>query len=160
MNCVYGKVFRKKLNDNSVEVFNYDPSKDDYYCMVKKHRENGYYQVILSSKMMINILKEYFYNRNCKILYIEWLEEDDELNREINKFLEKINDDRDCFEWLIDKINYLLEEGSIDIKKIGFSFREEKTVSISILVNGVIGITDSEYSSEIIKLKTFIEERI
>ena len=41
MNYIYGKVFRKKLNDNSVEVFNYNPSEDDYYYMIKKYRENG-----------------------------------------------------------------------------------------------------------------------
>lgn len=155
-----GKVFKKKNDEKlDIKIIEYDSSQDDYYSLIKKYREQGYSQVIVSSKLMVNILSEYFLIRKCKIIDIEMLEEDDVLDENIKNILTKVNGDRAYFSVLLDEIYYLVEENSIDLKKIEFSWRENgETTSVFILLNGIIGISDNKYVDEIEHLQKFISE--
>ena len=85
MDEISGKLFKK---DNVVSVIKYD-NTSDYYKFVKEYSDNGYFQVVLTSPIMISLLKTYFVRRKYSISKIELIEEDYELGSEINKKLHK-----------------------------------------------------------------------
>lgn len=162
MNYKYGKVFKKNTNDQIViEIVDYDPSVDDYYSMIMCYRKSGYSQVIITSEAMVALLKEYFYVKKCKITGIELMEEDGYLKKEIQSILQQLKEDRGYFNVLLEKIVYLVDENSIDLRKIEFTWRvQNRTISFFIQVNGVLGISNFEYSSEVENFARLILESV
>lgn len=156
----YAKIFKRISADKAKLVkVDYSPSQDDYYSFVKKHFDEGLRQVIITSEAMIEIAKEYFINRNFKISRIEFMIDDECLSDEIRNILEKLNNDRAYLGHLVDRLRFLIEESSIDIKKIELKGKAENNTSVSLFfqVNGVFGITDSSFEIESLKLIEKIE---
>ncbi len=128
----------------------YSLENDDYYKVVKESCQNGYRQVIITSKMMTSILKDYFYNRKFVITQIEFMVDDSSLNHEISRILENIRSDRAYFGELINKIDFLSDESAIDIKKIELAGKgyDNRSMKILVQVNGVYGVTDKCFEAE------------
>ena len=151
----YAKIF-KKISENGIEIvkFDYSPSQDEYYSFIKKHFDDGFRQVIITSEIMIEIAKDYFLYRSFKISNIEFMIEDRHLADEIRIILDKLSTDRAYLAQLTDRLRFLIEESSIDIKKIELKGKTETNtaVSLGIQVNGVFGITDSCFEMEGLKL--------
>lgn len=147
----YAKIF-KNVSDVGTKLVNFDysPAQDEYYTFVKKHCDEGFRQIIITSEIMIELVKHYFINRNFRISNIEFMIDDDSLTSEIRTIIEKLNIDRAYLGQLIDKLKFLIEESSIDLKKIEMKGKTENSASISMFlqVNGVFGVTDNCYEEE------------
>ena len=145
----YAKLFIDK-NENKMVKIMYSPSQDEYYKIVKEGCTKGYKQIILTSNIMATILKDYFYKCHVEILNIEFMEEDESLKQEINSILTNISEDRAHFAELINTINFLSKESSIDIKKIEMKYKniENKSIRISIQVNGIYSVNEKYFEDE------------
>lgn len=150
MKYKHGKIF-KKASPKIVELaaFDYVPSTDEYYTFVRKQREAGYRQVIITSEMMIKLMKKYFLERKFRIASVEFMIEDGALENQVHDILKKLNGDRGYFNLLIDKLTFLVEETSIDIKKVEFKRREDNhSLSLHIQVNGIFGVNEADFDDE------------
>lgn len=152
-----GKFYLKNDNITPIE---YDKEMD-YYKFVKKYNNLGYYQVILPSDVMIEILKYYFCDRKFKIVSVELLEEDDDLSSEINFLIDQIGNDRDFFVDLVERLNFLKSNSSVEIKKIELSsYKNNESTLLYFQVNGVFGIDNDSYEKEIQYLSEIVERNI
>ena len=158
-----GKAFEKRESDRKMITFlSYDPSKEhDYYSFVRNKRELNYHQVIITSKMMIDILDYYFLERHASISSIELMESDDHLEQEIQKILLKIDGDRAYYSKLITLLNFIKEESSIDLKKINVKNKSnDDQFRLYVQVNGLIGIDQVVYNRESGKIAHILERYI
>ena len=69
---------------------------------------------------MIKLMKKYFLERKFRIASVEFMIEDGALENQVHDILKKLNGDRGYFNLLSDKLTFLVEETSIDIKKVEF----------------------------------------
>lgn len=157
----YAKLFLDKSNNKILQI-KYSPDKDDYYTLVREHHKNGYTQIIITSKIMTSIIEDYFYNKSFRISSIEFMEEDDNLKRDIEIILDKLKEDRAYFGKLLNKIKFLSEDTAIDIKKIELRGKnnKEQCVSIFVQVNGVIGINEKCFNEELEMISKIIERHL
>lgn len=155
----HGKVFKKiSLNESKLDIIDYTPSSDEYYSFVRKQKDAGFKQIIITSEMMIEVLNEYFLKRNFRISSIDFMIEDLSLEAEVARILEMIRDDRGYYNVLMDKLTFLLEETSIDIKKIELKWREKNhAMTLYIQVNGIFGISEGDFEKESKNLIKVIE---
>lgn len=113
----------------------------DYYAFLKKCHDNGFRQIIITSELMIQLMF-YFVLKNKFLIYgISFMEEDEVLREEIEILLGKLAEDRGYFIELIEKIKFLSEESSIDIKRIYLKKRNEndEAEAFFLQANGLIG---------------------
>lgn len=145
-------------DNNTLKSFEYSIG-GDYYSFVKDICLKGYKQVIITSDLMIPVLKEYFLVKKFKINDLQFMIEDTQLQQEIKHLLDKISIDRAYFNELLDKVTFLSEESTIDIRKIELSGRYPtgKAVRISLQVNGIIGISEGALDTELPELLMLIE---
>ena len=61
-------------------------------------------QVIITSEIMLEILKKYFIDYNFDLVELSFVEEDSELDDEIKEILAKIEKNRACFIKLLEKL--------------------------------------------------------
>lgn len=116
-----------------------------YFEFVKSQYDKGFMQVIVTSKMMLDILNYYFY-KNYRINEIEFGEDDEELDDEVKKLLTKIDGDRAYFNQLLKKLECIGQESSIDIAKIKMtSLKKVDNIyfSFTLRVNGILSINYS-----------------
>lgn len=160
MRYKFGKIFiNNNINTKLFEVIEYDPSID-YYTYIKNYRDEGYDQVIITSELMIDTLKVYFYDKKCTITHVELLEHDTQMENEIEEILNQLRIDRGYFNLLLEKLKCLIEKNSIDIRKIELQWREDGfTTALFMQVNGLLGITDEKYDSEKDKVLDIIKSK-
>lgn len=150
-----GKFF---LKDNRISTVFYD-SKVDYYKFVQEYSKKGFFQVVLTSTIMLDLLKKYFLERKFEIVNIEFMEADNELNDEITTLLSEINSDRENFLLLFEKLRFLNESTSVEIKKVEVkSYKDGKGCYLYLQVNGVFGIDSINYDAEENYIKNIVEE--
>lgn len=150
-----GKFF---LKNNCISAVSYD-SKIDYYKFVQEHSKEGFFQVVLTSTIMLEILKKYFLERKFEIVNIEFMEEDNELSDEITTLLNEINNDRENFLFLFEKLRFLNESTSVEIKKVEVkSYKEDRGCYLYLQVNGVFGIDSMNYDAEENYIKNIVKE--
>lgn len=131
----------------------------DYYKFIKKYSEQGYYQVILSSMIMIDLLQHYFIDRKFEINSITFMEEDNEIEEEIEILLEKIKENRERFYYLVEKLKFLNEDSSIDVKRIELShFDKSGSTNLYLQANGLYGINENKYEEEEKYIKDIVEK--
>lgn len=152
------KLFRFNTNKiTNIEIPEYHYEDEDYYLFVKKNSDNGRIQVIVSSDLMIHLLKYYFYDRCGTILSINLVEEDDDFHLAINEALELIKDNRDAFSLLLDRLYFLRNENSIDIQDFLVRIPSEpEPIFVTIQSNGVIHIEANSSSNEANNLKEIV----
>lgn len=129
----------------------------EYYCLLKKYREEGFRQVIITSEIMIKIIEYFVLNKKYKNYKIDLMESDKDLNKKINSIIERVNEEQVYFSELIKLLNFISEKSSIEINRIYFKGRDEdgEVVNFFIQSNGIIGINDEKFhfiSDEILKL--------
>lgn len=157
----YAKLFLEVVSENITYV-PYSPGGEEYYRIVKQERSKGCRQIIVTSDMMISILEKYFYERHFEVVSIEFMEQDDYVNEDIDKILENLKEDRAYLGVLIKKINFLAEESAIDIRRIEMKGRNKlnKAIQIGLQVNGVYSITDQLFKEESEILVEIIKEEL
>lgn len=143
------KIFLDKSNEiKKIEYTSND--QKNYFEFVKSCYEKGFKQVIITSKMMLNILEEFFYKK-YRINEINFCEDDDELNEELKRLMDKIEIDRAYFKLLLDKLECLGQDSSIDIESIKMSDSNKnngKYFTFSIRVNGIMTLSSNNENDE------------
>ncbi|MEQ7258908.1 hypothetical protein ABQD63_04245 [Lactococcus garvieae] len=140
------------------------PRKKEYYTFVQEHIVKGYRQIIIPSDILVELLKYIFLNRDkSSIIAIEFLEEDEEFQKEINALIKKVNnEDRGYLVSLLDKIDYVAQEQTAEIKKIRYKYRiDSELIDISISINGLVNYRNSTVvTKELKKVSQFILDRM
>lgn len=150
-----GKFF---LKDNHIKAIPYS-NQCDYYKFVQEYSRNGYFQVVMTSSIMLEILKKYFIERKFNIVNVEFMEEDRDLIEDISAILKEIRSDRGNFLTLVEKLKFLNESTSVEIKKIELSnYREKIGTYLYLQVNGIYGIDSNNYDIEENYIKSIVEE--
>ncbi len=151
-----------KADDNATHVYciPYDDN-DDYYDFLRKCREKGYRQIIVTAEIMINIIKYACLDKNCRINKIEFIEEDDALDYEVNVILQAMAQNPAYLNELIEKIRFLEEKSSIDLKRIYVrSLCKEGGASFFVQANGIIGISQGAYDSMSKEISSIVERSL
>lgn len=151
-----------KADDNAMHVYciPYDDN-DDYYDFLRKYREKGYKQIIVTAEIMIDIIKYACLNKNCRINKIEFIEEDDALDYEVNVILQLMAQNPAYLNELIEKIKFLEEKSSIDLKRIYVrSLHEEGGASFFVQANGIIGISQGAYDCMSKEISSIVERSL
>lgn len=153
MDALYGKLFQN-IKEHCINSLPYN-IKQDYYSYVEGNVNNGFRQVIITSEIMLAIIEHFLVNHKSKLVNIEFLVEDDELNEEINVFLKKMESNGAVWATLKERLNFVSYNDSIDIKKIELKCLEEYGFMISIQVNGIFWTSRDKFedvSQEIIEI--------
>jgi hypothetical protein len=151
-----GKLFYG-IEKKQVSVVEYDSSSGDYYALILEAQKKGCRQVILTSDIMIKIAEAFLTTESATITDIAFFVEDDNLQKEIAKLIELMRQNSAYWGALKDKLKFLSEDDSIDIKKISLQGKNDGGFLISLFVNGVISISESAYSSLSEKLSEFLK---
>ncbi|WP_270749686.1 hypothetical protein [Fusobacterium hominis] len=151
----------KEKNIVAIPYLQEDQKK--YFRFVKEQYEKGSRQIIITSKIMLKVLEEYFLNKKFRIVEIKFAEEDLELNQEIEKYLEEVEKDRGCFFKLLNKLEVIANNSSIDIEKIELVSSKrinEAYTSFSLKVNGIVIIDGNTIENDINSIIKNIKENI
>ena len=140
------------------------PKEKEYYTFVQEYIAKGYKQIIVPSDILVELLKYIFLSRDkSNIIAIEFLEEDEDFQEEINALIHKVNnEDRGYFVSLLDKIDYVAQEQTAEIKKIRFKYRiDSELIDISISINGLLNYRNSTIvTNELKEISQFILDRV
>lgn len=152
MKYVNKKLFYKTVNSKRVfSLFNYDDS--GYYELLEKKKKQGYVQLILNSKFMIDFIK-CFNTENFWVYEIKLIQDDTDYATDLNKLLKSIKREKNklILSQVIKHLDILYSTNSIEIEKISLSNNNNKDMSI--YSNGVFKLSqnDSEnFSNNIIE---------
>lgn len=121
----------------------------EYYFLLKKYREKGFRQIIITSEIMIKLIEYFVLNKKYKNCEIELMESDEDLSQKINSIIEKVDEEQIYFSELIKILNFISEKSSIEIKKICFKGRDTsdgKAIRFYVKSNGIIGVNEEKLS--------------
>ena len=152
-----GKLFFDISND-AVKVIDYDLSQE-YYSLIKKAQENNFRQVIITSDIMIGLAEYLLTSQNSTITSISFFVDDEELQQEIDRTIKSLQNNLAYWGALKTKLDFLSKYDSIDIKEMDFNNREQRYLA-KIFVNGIICISESNYSNLASKIATFVERSL
>ncbi|WP_282799283.1 hypothetical protein ABVR74_02880 [Lactococcus lactis subsp. lactis] len=160
MGIVQAKLFLNKEKLVAIEI----PEEKKYYSFIQEYIQKGYRQIIIPSDILVELLKYIFLKKeNSKIIDIEFLEEDEKFQEEIDNLIHKTNnEDRGYFVSLLDHINYVAQDKTVEIKKVRFKYRVDgKLIDISISINGLLNYkNNTNVSNEIKNISQFILDRM
>ena len=117
------KLFWKVGDVNKHVVCQKYSDDEEYYSFLKKQYDIGYRQIIISSEVMIQLIKEFVMNFGLRVYRIEFMEADSSLTNEIEVLLDHMKEYPILFVTLLEKLNFLAETTSIDIGRIYTSGR-------------------------------------
>ena len=113
------KLFWKKDDpEKKIESIPYSET-EDYYKFLKRNHNAGYQQIIISSEMMIQLLKMLVID-GYTIVNIEFAEQDTEFEENIRRLLSRMKDNPAIFVQLYEQVECLAERSSIEIQLIYF----------------------------------------
>lgn len=121
---------------------------EEYYSFLKKQFDAGYRQIIVSSEVMIELIKDCVLEQDLKVYRIEFAEDDSALSNDIDNLVNAITVRPILFNTLIEKLRFLAETSSIDISRIYISGRSKEGIAIDLYIqsNGIVAISnDADY---------------
>lgn len=151
------KLFWKMKSDSRhIYCVPYDDNAE-YYTFLRNCRDEGYRQVIITSEIMIEIIRQACLEKGYRVYKIEFVEEDLDLENEINVILRAMEKNPAYLSELLEKLKFLSEKSSIDLKRIYIKSLYTGDVYDDYFVqsNGIVGINKESFtkiSTEIIAL--------
>lgn len=137
------KLFWKTGNSQkAIECIPYYDDQD-YYSFVKSNYEQGYRQIIISSEIMVELIKEFVLS-GYTVAEIQFAEEDTDFEGDIQDILSQMHTNMAFFVQLIDRLNFLSVNSSIEIQRIKLVGRLSDGIASRLFIqsNGIIGIND------------------
>lgn len=132
-----------KSGNTGIEAIKIDGT--DYYSFVRAKINEGHNQIIISSSIMLQVLRKMFVEKKAKIVSIDFIEDDSDYLKQMNNLIASVNKDRDYFYDLMEELSFLAEQESVEIKNIRIKYRKnEKPIDLSLSVNGLIKAGDNE----------------
>lgn len=143
-----------------IHCVSYDDNVE-YYTFLRKCRNEGYKQVIITTEIMVQIIRYACLEKSQIVYKIEFVEEDSELESEINAILQTMAKKPAYLTILLDKLNFLSESSSIDIKRIYVKgmYENKDTVVDNYFIqsNGIIGVNEESFSKVSTELSALVE---
>ena len=153
------KLFWKTYLDvRHIECIPYDDTVE-YYTFLRDCRSKGYKQVVITSEIMIEIIRQECLKNGHIVSKIEFVEDDLDLSEEIDWILSKMVKNSGYLTELIDKLKFLAEKSSIDIKRIYIKsqYTESGTADYFIQTNGIIGVNKESIEKISQEMSTLVE---
>ena len=151
----YGKLF-KCSSTNRICYFSYD-AKENYYTFIQGMLQQGYHQCIVTSDIMIKIIEHYILSGSVEVTSIEFMIEDDELEGDITSILQLMKKNSGYWEILKQKLSFLSENDSIEMKKVSFRKTVENGSLFSIQVNGIVIVSDFDFDNILKSISKIME---
>lgn len=152
MDFLYGKIFRQiKSKPVKISLIEYDPKiPNAYYDCIKTQKNIGNIQLVINSKLMLHILKEYVYNQGFKITSILMAEEDEEFMEKCDCLINSSNKNVEEYYRLDKFLSEFIDDNCIELFKIGIkkSSSECGNIFIEIQSNGIVKINTNKYIKE------------
>jgi len=155
MRFAKGKLF---FDREEIRCLPYDESDKDYYAFLKEARAKGFRQVIVTSEVMLGFITFIYSEMQQKVYKIEFMEEDDELDAEIKDLLRRVEHNPYAISLLIEKLRFLAEKSSIDIKRVYIKGNYQNSEeNYFIQANGIIGVDETHYVPVIKEISAFVK---
>lgn len=138
-----GKAFQNVLT-REIECFSYNPQQN-YYDVVRDASKKGYQQSIFTSSVMISLIEDFLLQFAGFVTEIEFLVEDEDLDREIKVLIDKMKVNGAYWEILKEKLSFLSRYDSIDIKKVSITSKSGAGFLLSLQVNGIFIVSENAY---------------
>ena len=142
----YGKLF-KSSSTNRICYFSYD-AKENYYAFIQEMLQQGYHQCIVTSDILSGCVE---------VTSIEFMIEDDELDDDITNIVKLMKKNSGYWEILKQKLSFLSEKDSIEIKRVSFRKTVEKGSLFSIQVNGIVIVSDFDFDNILKSISKIME---
>ncbi len=141
MKYIKKKIFWNNIeNEKIIHTIRWDETEMEYYAFIKSNIDEGYHQVVVNSEMMLGLVSLCAKKSNWSIVQIEMMEEDEEMKQELASLIDDTRDNKGAYLSLLEILKTLLEDDSIDIKRIYIQAKYEKQYeNFFIQVNGLIG---------------------
>lgn len=151
--------FFRRLGDTPPKVMSVKYDDRDYYDFIKRQYEIGYRQIIISSEIMIGIIKDTVITQGFVVYQIEFVEDDEEILNEMNSLLETIEKNPVYVNELIEKLIFLTEKSSIDIQRIKIKGRTSENIPVDMFFqsNGLFGVNKESFGYQEYRVSTLIE---
>lgn len=159
MEIIQYKLFIEPSNKRMTAI---EVPKSDYYSFVRDYIDHEYSQIVVPSNILIALLKECFLEKKAKIVLIDFLEDDDNNKSEFEYLVETVNNKREYFVNLMEELNFLSGQRTVELKRIRLKYRlDGKVIDFSLSVNGLLSIGGSgEVEKEIFYITNYIWEKI
>lgn len=133
---------------------------DENDAFIKRKKSEGYRQVIITTDIMIKIIRMMCLEREFSICKIEFSDEDWEIEQEISLLIEKFQKDRVFFGDLIHKIGLLAAQSSISVAKVYFKGKPENGYEPNIFIqsNGILSINSESFEELTSAINTVVEQ--
>ena len=141
------KLFQKKEN-NQENIYAIAYDTDVEYCTYLRNMfSDGYKEIAITSEIMLNIIKTMCATKGYSIYEIEFDEEDEELNQEVDTLIKKVSSNPEYLTVLMDMLKSMSEEMSVNIKRIYMKgkYEEYNVPNFFIQSNGIVGINQECY---------------
>lgn len=155
------KFFWKQENGHKLIIS--EPYDDDreYYSYLKEKRNVGMSQVIITSRLMIELIKIVYTQYNGSVFKIEFAEDDDELDAQTKRILESLQTERAYLADLLDLLQALNEKTSIDISRVYFRLDYQgQNIVAYVQANGIVGVNAIDSREPLDKMCRFLESKI
>ena len=150
-----GKLFRNNAY-GKVECAEYDVNQN-YYAFIQDKQKEGYNQCIVTSDIMIEIMQCFLLNNRVEITSINFMVDDNELESEIQTILSSMKQNAGYWEILKNKLSFLSQNDSIEIKKVNYRLLTGNGALFSIQVNGIVTISENQYDAISNKISSIME---
>lgn len=153
MSNQYGKLYQNIMT-KEIKCFSYNPA-GDYYASVRTITELGNRQTIFTSSVMLLLIENFLLSHNASIVNIEFMEEDEELDKEIKKILSMMKTNGAYWSVLKERLAFLSRYDSVDIKCVEIRVTDGAGYLVSMRVNGIIAVSENAYdtaTNEIVKV--------
>lgn len=158
---VFSKAKLFKNNQSSHGTVCVVPYNDniEYYTFLKQQREVGNKQIIITSDIMINIIRKVCLERKFHIYKIVLVEEDSEIEYELDKLITQVQNNAAYFGDLIEKIQFLSEQSSIDLARVYMKghFSNGFTPNLYVQANGILGVNSESFDELTQEISTVVE---
>lgn len=155
------KLFWKKENDEyHIRSIPYDDTLN-YYAFLQTYKEKGYKQIIITSEIMIQVIRESCLGKNHFVQKIE-LENNPALEKEIQDVIQLTTKNLAYFCDLIEKIKSASQQSSLILKKTYMQRIHNGTYEPAFFLqsNGILGINTIIYDSVAKEISTMIEKHL
>ena len=153
------KLFRKtEVSQEMICAVEYDDNME-YYAFLRNAKTEGYRQIIVTSEIMIQLIRMACMDKGYSVYKIEFAEEDLDLEQEMNFLIQRASANSACLADLIDKVKFLAEQSSIDIRKIYIKGAYNGSFAPNFFVqsNGIIGVNKESYDLLSKEISTVVE---
>lgn len=157
----YKLFWKVKDSNKDIEIVKWEEQTKDYYTFIKEQIANDHHQISITAELMLGYISKIATNETINISKIELMEDDSDENDELNEMVDLCRKNRGVLVNILNKLRYLEDESSIEIKRVYFTeeIDNKKYESFYIQVNGVLGSTNNKIVA-ISKLIEYMKETL